>query len=36
MIKFDLFKGGKKHAVTFSFDDGRTYDERRFYRIEMI
>lgn len=22
MIKIDLFKGGKRHAVTFSYDDG--------------
>ncbi len=28
MIKFDLFKGGKRFAVTFSYDDGATFDER--------
>jgi len=28
MIKINLFKGGKRHAVTFSYDDGAIYDER--------
>ena len=28
MIKFDLFQDGKKHAVTFSYDDGTVFDER--------
>ena len=28
MIKLDVFKNGKKHAVTFSYDDGKKFDER--------
>lgn len=27
-IKFDLFPGGKRKAVTFSYDDGQIYDKR--------
>jgi len=28
MIRLNLFKGGKRHAVTFSYDDGAIFDER--------
>lgn len=28
MIKINLFKGGKRHAVTFSYDDGSVFDKR--------
>lgn len=28
MIRFDRFKGGKRHCLTFSYDDGREYDEK--------
>ena len=28
MIKLDLFPGGKRFAVTFSYDDGTVFDER--------
>ena len=28
MIRLDLFKGGRKQALAFSYDDGRLADER--------
>ncbi len=28
MIRFDVFKGGKRDAITLSYDDGREFDER--------
>lgn len=28
MIRFNRFKGGKKHCLTFSYDDGQKYDKR--------
>ena len=28
MIRLDLFKGGRKQAATFSYDDGTLHDER--------
>lgn len=28
MIRFDRFKDGKRHCLTFSYDDGTIHDER--------
>jgi len=28
MIRFDRFKDGKRHCLTFSYDDGQVYDEK--------
>lgn len=28
MIRFDRFKDGKKHCLTFSYDDGEVHDKR--------